>query len=62
MSFLVRLTPHIIGICTTLIFLWLLVISLDFYSMTVIRSQAIERGYAGYCEKTGNWAWKGECK
>ena len=26
------------------------------------KQQAIERGYAEYCSKTGEWAWKGECE
>jgi len=26
------------------------------------KQQAIECGYAKYCPKTGEWAWKGECK
>ncbi len=25
------------------------------------RADAIERGYAQYCAKSGDWAWKGEC-
>ena len=25
------------------------------------RYEAIERDYAEYCSKTGEWAWKGEC-
>lgn len=28
----------------------------------VLRFEAIERGYAQYCEKTGIWHWKGECE
>lgn len=26
-----------------------------------LRSGAIERGYATYCQDTGEWAWQGEC-
>ena len=25
------------------------------------RHEALERDYAEYCTKTGEWAWKGEC-
>lgn len=28
----------------------------------VVRKQAVERGYAAYCPKNGQWAWNGECK
>ena len=32
------------------------------FSTPDYKQQAIERGYAEYCSKTGEWAWKGECE
>lgn len=26
-----------------------------------LKNEAIERGYALYCPKTGDWAWVGDC-
>ena len=31
-------------------------------SQSYYREGAIERGYAEYCQKTGEWAWIGECE
>ncbi len=33
----------------------------SWYGEADFRAAAIERGYAQYCAKSGDWAWKGEC-
>lgn len=40
----------------------LVVIGWMWWSEPNYKQQAIDRGYAEYCAKTGDWAWKGECE
>lgn len=42
--------------------LLLIVIGWMWWSEPNYKQQAIERGYAEYCSKIGEWAWKGECE
>ena len=35
---------------------------MSLYSIPVVKQEAIEKGYAMYCPKGGEWAWIGECK
>lgn len=40
---------------------FMIYVTVDRLTNKTIQQQAIERGYALYCPKDGEFAWKGEC-
>jgi hypothetical protein len=58
-------TIHMVAVIAGLLVFWLLsVIGANqagcIEGRDVIRQEAIERGYAEYDKKTGDWKWKGD--